>query len=1279
MHQFLLDARRVPLFHGAPSLNNIQPEETMFQTTKTFRELNIEQRHALRTRGFLLINAVAGSGKTTMLVALLLKSLIEDRDEKGNPIRLDRFAVITFTRKAAANLRARIRKAMETERDETADPTRRAFWEGHLRDLPGAAIGTIDSLVQDRLRRMAVAGSTRFDPSIEVLDDVGREILAEKAVRRVMELAADQPESELGMALERLGGEYRAKDLRGRFVELMSKDGDGPTAARTISLLADGQGGYEKLEAMLANPPRDEWTRIWHPLAQGFHARLSAAVAELSGRTTKAVLEIQNLQKVWNPADATLPETFAELRNTLFNSEGEPRRQGLAGRNGVCYSDSLAALQADILPAIAPFDRMVYQTEEQVFAENERFQVYRAWGVFFEAAHRAYLEECRAENRFSFHDLARLFESELKTLSPEQLRSAGLPFTRVMIDEFQDNTSLQWRIGCRIAGGHAEDPATWTRLTVVGDPEQAIYHWRGSNAQLMADVRRQYEASNPTEEPTWYDTIRDNVDPTGNDRPSTAAERIGIGQLALNFRTREITLDRIDRCSETAMRALGISHVSLLSGEDLRTLAGRPNTVPAIAELLVLPKQAEATEQDPAEDAGESDGESENDGYDPASLRAVASRLHQLHDENHMKWRDMLVLARGFTKLIDPLHEAFREAGIPYRAMVREAIWTQQEIRDILNLARYLANADDGPALLGILRGPACRLTDSEIMLLASWREKGTPQQGLAKLTNPTEVPDNAPAHEAWNQLGADRVEHLRAVAHRLASWRRLVDRMPHHELLRMALDESGAFMAMAAWLAPAGTGAEAARRIASGIEFVLDRVREIEQARPITMADMADILDRHSSGEIREGIDPDLSADEDMVRVMSIHASKGLEAAAVVLLVPEVGKKPHRPRGSGMIVLDRQYLRPEITFEQAAPYIGLPLMDLRGSHARDERNHPPSLYRIARGTDNGHYEREEARLFHVAMTRSEGTLIVAAPKDTNENDSRHWPVVWARDHLTHVDTASIPLATGQEVPFRPAPAPTRPPEAAPARVPVAATRLQDIMDLTTRQEQVDALRLVRRGLQAFPAGVPAGWMDGDKPRAELGKVVGTLAHRGIEMIDALPADKNEQLRYLGGQARQLLSDSSDEEETGEGSRVAGEAGKVAESSAAIIARLGEPTHEAIRRLMADPGAAEVDFALPVGNQWLVTGRFDRLLDNGDVIDWKTDRGDPEEIRDRYRKQMGIYALAVSEARRLTGEAESTVLVKLALLSTGDVINLEYTPAEIASSRHDLEQFLTIP
>ena len=82
-----------------------------FHETITFCGMNLQQRHALRTEGFLLINAVAGSGKTTMLVGLLLKALMENQT-----LKLEHFAVITFTRKAGAQLRTRIREAMEKEK-----------------------------------------------------------------------------------------------------------------------------------------------------------------------------------------------------------------------------------------------------------------------------------------------------------------------------------------------------------------------------------------------------------------------------------------------------------------------------------------------------------------------------------------------------------------------------------------------------------------------------------------------------------------------------------------------------------------------------------------------------------------------------------------------------------------------------------------------------------------------------------------------------------------------------------------------------------------------------------------------------------------------------------------------------------------------------------------------------------------------------------------------------------------------------------------------------------
>ena len=1233
-----------------------------FHETITFGGMNLQQRHALRTEGFLLINAVAGSGKTTMLVGLLLKALMENQT-----LKLEHFAVITFTRKAGAQLRTRIRDAMEKEK-AAAPESEENFWTNHLRDLPGAPIGTIDSLVQDRLRRLALNGVCSIDPAIEVLDSIGQEIIGRRAVELVLENAADNPTSDLGRAVLLLARNHPNKELGNRFMKLLNRNGDGANAAAAIRFFNNPHGGFENFEAILANPNRDKWLEFWTPLATGVADRLATAVTELGNETTTEAGEVRNLQAIWPQEKQNNPELFQRLRDCLFTQSGTIRSRGLSSR-GRPYSNTLNELQNDLLPAVEPFDGMVYQTDATPFAETNNCILYLAWATFFEAAHAQYHDECRRENRFSFHDLATLFEQELSSRAPDEIAKAGLPFHRVMIDEFQDNTSLQWSTGCRISGGNPDDPRTWANITVVGDPEQAIYHWRGSNAQLMPDVRERYVSSHPHASPTWYDSIR-HLYPEMN-TASSAHEKIGIGQLNLNFRTKAETLARIDACSAAAMASRGIPHVQLVSGEHLRP-ADKANTTPAIAEMLRLPEL-------PATATGHNivDQDDGAEHYDGTTLTALASRLKILHDEQGVPWNEMLILARSYNKLIQPLHEAFQQAGIPYRAMVREAVWQRQEVRDVVSLATCLADADHGPALLAVLRGPVFRLTDGEILLVSSWNECRSLGQNLyqvAQGNNPT----FPAAAEAWQHLSEDRKACVRSAAIHLHNWRQLVDRMPHHELIQNALETSGAFEAMAAWLTPLGTGAESVRRSAAGIDFVINRMREIESARPITLVNLVELLGLYASGGIKEDIDPDLSIEEDMVRVMTIHASKGLEAKAVALVIPEVSRS-YTPPASDMIIVDRQYLRPDVDMAVAAPYLGMPLMNLSGTFD-DSDTVIPSLFKIAQTTDCVYSRQEEARLFHVAITRSEGTLLLAAPRKIKEDDCRHWPVVWSEMHLDHIDASTLPiLRCGETIDPIPAPLPGIP-KASPARVAIAATRLQGIMELKDRKDQVESLAIVRRGLQAFPAGVPKNLLP-ETTRSgesqELGKVVGTLAHRGFELGDAMPADGESRLDYLRRQARLLLSARDADDEPTDSPREDKELENAVASANTIINRMELPTHDGIRTLLAQPGAAEVDFALPIGSRWIITGRFDRLLDQGDVIDWKTDRATPDEIVARYTTQMQIYALAVAKSG-MAANADQPIVVHLAMLHGGNVVPLSFDAHALAAAEAKLVDFLNI-
>jgi len=255
-----------------------------------------------------------------------------------------------------------------------------------------------------------------------------------------------------------------------------------------------------------------------------------------------------------------------------------------------------------------------------------------------------------------------------------------------------------------------------------------------------------------------------------------------------------------------------------------------------------------------------------------------------------------------------------------------------------VNLIRFLADPSDNPALLGVLLGPVARLTPSEITLLGVLCVSGDTvrpnlEAGLRALADPEApapfIPTGVKAKTAWDSLAQHRRDHLQNTARRLvgaSGWRALVDRMPHHQLVRHVLQESGAWLAIAAWNARPGASPESFDRSARGIDHALGRMEELESGSPLSLREMAETLTGLMEGEIAEKVDAELGPGEDLVRIMTVHVSKGLEARVVGLLVPSVGERGNRmPLGSNMVILDRQYFQ-AFNPDRHGPLLGLPL-----------------------------------------------------------------------------------------------------------------------------------------------------------------------------------------------------------------------------------------------------------------------------------------------------------------------------------------------------------------
>lgn len=200
--------------------------------TLAFRRLTPGQRHALRTDGFGLINAVAGSGKTTQLVALTIKTLLENQNQG-----LDQLAIITFTRKAGAELRDRLRLAMEAEwhHDRERAHPRAPLWEKWLGQLPGAAIGTTDALVQQILRRITLdrPGDLALDPSFSVQDETTTAVLVRRSVHQVLE----RPDADLAATLDHVHRQHDRRSIEGICFRFLTAGGDGEKACQAIAAL----------------------------------------------------------------------------------------------------------------------------------------------------------------------------------------------------------------------------------------------------------------------------------------------------------------------------------------------------------------------------------------------------------------------------------------------------------------------------------------------------------------------------------------------------------------------------------------------------------------------------------------------------------------------------------------------------------------------------------------------------------------------------------------------------------------------------------------------------------------------------------------------------------------------------------------------------------------------------------------------------------------------------------------------------------------------------------
>ncbi len=799
-------------------------------------------------------------------------------------------------------------------------------------------------------------------------------------------------------------------------------------------------------------------------------------------------------------------------------------------------------------------------------------------------------EELKAQrSALDFEDLQLRAVALLQSSGPLRERYRE-QFLHLMVDEFQDTNGLQLGLIEQLRGPE-------TRLFLVGDEFQSIYGFRHADVEIY---RREHRRFAEGEE----------------------ARRLAL-PLTGNFRAAPEIL--------ALTNAIG---AGLLDGfEPLSAAVGAEPASGPVTELLLTTDDRKGWE------AGETGLPMVDDDPSPApkvaEARRLAARLRGLADAGEDP-AEMVVLLRAFTH-VAAFERALTEAGLDPYVVGGRGFWSQQQIEDLRCLLAVVANPLDDEALFGALASPACAVLPDTLWLLrrAATVEREDGRESVRHvwpvvrdLAEQGEVVEGD--SEAAKLIPEDELERLRVFARSLTELRRRGTEGGLEALVDRVASAFG--YDLAALMLPEG------RKRWSNARKLMRLAREFESREGPDLAAFLEYLDLRAAQRDRESEAATRAEGHSGVRVMTVHAAKGLEFEIVA--VGDLGRNlqlgwtplrvapgEDRPDGGEAMRVGVQLGRLGRPSERLGDY--QELTDLAAAREAEE----------------------EARLAYVAATRAKRRLLLSGtfnPKKLEEEPIRRKPIT---QQLIRSLLDGDCKERDVEIP------------AAGAECPTGRLRVR----VSAPGPGTGAELLAPRGREA-PVEAPAG-SEPPLRRPEVPPaLIGGLSYSALSgfencgyrfYVERVLGIREPELALADGDGRaapevrsrfgpglavhSLLEWSArnrwrepDEDRVAAALREQGLEGAgetLGQALGLVRAFLGSDLREEIGDARV---SAEVPFVISIGGT-LIRGSIDLLVERPDgsvlVVDYKTDRlesRDPADVVERYSVQRDLYALAAA-------------------------------------------------
>ncbi len=850
------------------------------------------------------VTAGPGAGKTTVLVERYLHILREKK-----PSSIDQIVAITFTNRAANEMRERLRTALDKLLGKTSG-AERDRWMRYKRTLDGAVITTIHGFCMRLLREYPVEAG--LDPQFMLLDEHRAATLLAAAVEESLSEFLGRRDESVSRLTAGIGRPMLANALWDLYLKIRGQGLSFDQLLRQTSASHSASQDYETLCDELDEAMLD--------------------LIRVRGLTSKADEKRAAAQKGWTQVreilrqpDATLADfcgAIAEFR--------EAARPNASGRVAVL---------------VKRLDELFWgESKEKCFGRLPQMKFDLLAGDYATALvrllqniDRRFTQKKQELSALDFDDL------QVRTLEllqrPEVLQRAFERYKFFLVDEFQDTNGLQRELLQALA----LSSAARANLFIVGDRKQSVYGFRGADVDVFVRTSEALQAAGGEVVP-----------------------------LPLNFRSQPPLINffnhlfaRFFRAGDEVNKAdwSELGYVEHEPSEGRRDARDQPPLVELMIDTVTSDEDPKAKQTARERDAKQLVRRiiSLTGNANAVSQSAVASLGGQR--DGVVEYRDIALLFRAMTDV--PTYEAeFRRAGIPFQTVLGKGFYEREEITDLIQLCRFLDNRTDELALAAVLRSPLVGISDNTLLALrlAPLLNETPANEPPQALRHPRQLFKAVRRQREIAFIDDDEREVLERAAEFLESLIERRNRYPIGELLRFAVEQSGYATVVAA-------NYDGAQRLAN-IEKLFNLAERFERSGAHLIRDFVKYVHDFEKIGSRES-EGQLDDSANAVKLMTIHQAKGLEFPVVI--IPDLHRlKPswegyflldrHRgltlkiPNGRGQMVSGRTFTVFNERAQWRETFESMRLLYVAATRAEDRlilSGATRDINRLARGDDS--------------------------------------------------------------------------------------------------------------------------------------------------------------------------------------------------------------------------------------------------------------------------------------------------------------------------------------